>query len=239
MSTWALVVSCGLLVGIGAVVQGVIGLGMALIASPVIALLDQSLVPGMLIITSIALPVLTLIREHDDIDWKGLAWAFPWRFAGTALGTWLVVVATPDVLGLMVGVFVISAVVLSVIRWKPRPSPAALSIGALVSGVGGTATSIGGPPMALVYQNQRPSMLRCTMAVYFLIGSIVSLSALAFAGELSGHQVRIGLAVLPFVTVGFIGSLWVRNRVDPERIRTGVLAVSALASIVLILRALL
>ncbi|WP_153503048.1 sulfite exporter TauE/SafE family protein [Cumulibacter manganitolerans] len=239
MSTWALVLSCGALILLGAMVQGIIGLGMALVASPFIALIDHSLVPGTLIVTSAVLPVLTLVHEHHDVDWKGLLWAFPWRFAGTAVGAWLVVVISPGLLGVLIGGFVLGAVVLSVVRWKPRPSPVALSIGAFVSGVGGTATSIGGPPMALVYQHQRPSMLRCTLAVYFCVGSLVSLTSLALVGRLSGHQVTVGLWLVPFVIAGFGIAVWLRGRVDAARVRAGVLAVSALSSLVLVVRGLL
>lgn len=239
MSLWAIVVISGVAVLLGAVVQGMIGLGVALVASPVIVLLDASLMPGAMIICGAVLPLMTLISEHDDIDWRGLAWAFPWRFVGTAIGGWLVAVASADALGLMVGVFVLVAVGLSLISWRPRPSPTALSIGALVSGIGGTATSVGGPPMALVYQHQRPSMLRSTLAFYFLISSSVSLVALSLYGELGWHQVRVGLLLLPFVAAGFLGSLALRRRVDPERVRSLVLLVSATSAVILVVRALL
>lgn len=239
MSLWAIVAVAGIAVLIGAVVQGMIGLGVALVASPVIVLLDPTLMPGSMILCGAVLPILTLVTEHDDIDWRGLAWAFPWRFVGTAIGGWLVAVASADALGLMVGVFVLVAVGLSMISWRPRPSPTALSIGALVSGIGGTATSVGGPPMALVYQHQRPSMLRSTLAFYFLVSSTISLITLSLYGQLGWVQIRMGLLLLPFVVLGFIGSLYVRRLVDPEKVRSLVLVVSAASSIVLIVRALL
>lgn len=239
MSLWAILAVAGIAVLIGAVVQGMIGLGAALVASPVIVLLDPTLMPGAMIFCAAVLPVMTLISEHDDIDWRGLAWAFPWRFVGTALGGWLVAVASADTLGLMVGVFVLVAVGLSLISWRPKPSPMALSIGALVSGVGGTATSIGGPPIALVYQHQRPAMLRSTLALYFLVGSIVSLAALALYGQLGWHQIRAGLLLLPFVAAGFISSLYLRRHLDPEKVRSLVLLVSGVSAVILIVRALL
>lgn len=238
MSTWAVVVLCGLAMLIGAVVQGIIGLGMALLASPFVALIDPSLVPGALILCSMVLPAMTIIQEHHDIDWKGLAWAFPFRFIGTALGTWLVLVVSARYLGIVMAVVVLAAVVLSLLKWRPEPSPAALSVGALFSGISGTATSVGGPPMALVYQHQRPTMLRCTMGVYFLVGSLVSLGALISVGELSWHEVRIAMALLPFVGAGFAISLWLRPRVDPTYTRYAVLAVSAVSSVILLVRSL-
>lgn len=238
MSTWAIVLICGLAMLVGAMVQGIIGLGMALLASPVVALVDPTLVPATLIICSAVLPVMTLWKEHHDVDWRGLAWAFPFRFAGTAVGAWLVVVITSRQLGIVMGIVVLGAVALSLLKWHPRPSPGALSVGAFVSGVSGTATSVGGPPMALVYQHQRPSMIRCTLAVYFLIGSLVSLTSLLIVGKLHAHQVIWALWLTPFVAAGFALSIWVRPRVDAEHTRTLVLGISALSAIVLLVRSL-
>lgn len=236
MSTWAVVALCGVAMLVGAIVQGIIGIGMALLASPFVALIDPSLVPGTLIVCAAVLPAMTLLKEHHDIDWRGLAWALPFRFLGTTIGAWLVVVMSVRHLGVLMGVVVLSAVGLSLLRWHPTPSPALLSAGALVSGISGTATSVGGPPMALVYQHQRPSMIRCTMAVYFLIGSIVSLGSLLLVGKLSAHQVLIALAVLPFVGIGFAISVWVRPRVNQDHTRYAVLVVCALSAIVLLVR---
>ena len=51
------------------------------------------------------------------------------------------------------------------------------------SGLLGTATSIGGPPMALVWQRNSGARLRGTMSGFFLIGSVMSLVVLAFTGR--------------------------------------------------------
>lgn len=239
MQHWQLIVICGAALLVGAVVQSLIGLGLALVASPVVAMLDPSLVPGTLIICSFVLPVLTLVHEHHDIDWRGLRWAFPARFIGTAIGAWLVAVASHALLGVVVGVFVLVAVALSLISWRPSPTPLALSLGALVSGIGGTATSIGGPPMALVYQHQRASMLRCTLAVYFIVGSLVSLATLTAIGELTWHQIGTALVLVPFVLLGFGAAVRLRRRVDVSKVRTGVLVVASVSAVILIVRSLL
>ena len=72
---WALLVVAGLACLVGAAVQGAVGLGLGLVASPVFALLDPSLVPGTILLTTSALPVLTMRRERDGTDWRGLSFA--------------------------------------------------------------------------------------------------------------------------------------------------------------------
>ena len=48
----------------------------------------------------------------------------------------------------------------------------------LLSGFAGTATSIGGPPLALLYQHSDRPGVRTTLAVYFTTGAAISLTGL-------------------------------------------------------------
>ncbi|MEO6955697.1 MAG: hypothetical protein ABI137_03050, partial [Antricoccus sp.] len=75
MSTLWTVLLCGLAVLLGSIVQGSIGLGMALVASPFVTIIDPTLMPGSIMLISSLLPIATLIKERDQIDWRGLAWA--------------------------------------------------------------------------------------------------------------------------------------------------------------------
>ena len=59
-----------------------------------------------------------------------------------------------------------------------------------IGGITGTATSIGGPPFALLYQHRPAQQIRTTMAVYFLIGAALSLVGLVIAGDLTGAQLQ-------------------------------------------------
>ena len=56
------------------------------------------------------------------------------------------------------------------------------------SGVLGTATSIGGPPMALVWQRSTGARLRGTMSGFFLIGSVMSIGVLALTGAVDAEH---------------------------------------------------
>ena len=54
-----------------------------------------------------------------------------------------------------------------VIHWNGRTWR---SLSEVARAITGTATSIGGPPMAILYQHQPPKTIRTTLAVYFLAG---------------------------------------------------------------------
>jgi len=232
-------VLAGLAILIGSAVQGVLGFGLGLLAAPVLALVDTSLVPSTLLLVTFVLPLLTLGREWGQIDWRGLRWALLGRMPGTAVGAYAVAVATPRVLGIAVAVVVLAGVALSLSAFTVRPSTGTLLAGGFVSGVTGTATVIGGPPIALVYQNAPGPRIRATLAVFFLVGVSVSVAALAVAGELHRENVVTAAMLLPFLAAGFGLSLLLRRRLRGAALRPAVLGLSAAAAVVLAGKAIL
>lgn len=223
---------------IGAIVQGSVGLGLGLVAAPVVTLLFPSLMPGSVLVAASVLPLFTLVREVEFADWRGLRWAFGGRLAGTPLGVWIVAVLPPRVLGIVVGGMVLVAVGITALpRLVPR-NPRTLMAAGVFSGATGTATSIGGPPLALLYQREEGPRIRATLAVFFTIGALISLLTLAAADQLPVRQVTAGLALTPFAAAGFLLSRPLRRVLDNGRMRAGVLLVTAASATVLIVRSL-
>lgn len=58
-----------------------------------------------------------------------------------------------------------------------------------ITGVTETATGIGGPPLALVFQHHPGPVVRTTIAACFLVGQVVSLVMLMLAGRATAEQV--------------------------------------------------
>jgi uncharacterized membrane protein YfcA len=223
---------------LGSTVQAVVGLGIGLIAAPVITLFAPQLMPGVLISLALVLPCITLVHDHHDIDWHGLNWSLPSRVLGTTLGVWVVATFTESQLGLFIGTMVLLA---SLVTWRAVTVPinrTSLSVAGFIGGVTGTATSIGGPPFALLYQHRPPTQIRTTMAVYFLIGAGISLVGLAISGDLERHQVAVAGLLLPAVGLGVLLGVPLRRVLPAHVVRPAVLAVSALSALVLIVRSL-
>jgi uncharacterized membrane protein YfcA len=223
---------------VGSTVQAVVGLGIGLVAAPVITLLEPQLMPGVLIALALVLPCVTLVHDHDDIDWHGLIWSLPSRILGTALGVWVVAHLSERQLGVSVGAMVLVAVLLT---WKVVTVPisrASLSGAGFIGGVTGTATSIGGPPFALLYQHRPAAQIRSTMAVYFLIGAAISLVGLTLSGDLTLHQLRAAGLILPSVVLGVVAGVPLRRRLPAHVVRPAVLLISAVSAVVLVVRSL-
>nr|WP_246305787.1 sulfite exporter TauE/SafE family protein [Nocardioides marinisabuli] len=222
----------------GATVQSLVGLGLGLVSAPVITLVEPRLMPELMLWLAFALPFLTLANEREDIDWHGLGWSLPSRIAGTAVGVVAVTTLEPRLLGVAVGAMVLVAVALT---WRTVVVPltrTSLVVAGAVSGVTGTATSIGGPPLALLYQHQPPRTIRTTLAVYFMVGAALSLAGLGLAGQLDLHTLLLALLLAPVLGVGAVLGRVLRPRLPEARVRAVVLVVCASSALVLLVRSL-
>jgi uncharacterized membrane protein YfcA len=224
---------------VGAIVQSSVGLGLGLVAAPIVALLFPSLMPGSMLVAACVLPLFTLTREVRHADLTGLGWAFGGRLVGTPLGVWVVAAVPARVLGMAVGGMVLAAVGATAWSGRVPRNRGTLAAAGVIAGATGTATSIGGPPLALLYQREAGPKVRATLAVFFTIGALLSLVTLGAVDQLPMDQVIAGLALTPFVLVGFVLAGPVRRFLDAGRLRTGILVVTSASAMALIVRSLM
>lgn len=76
----------GLSVVVAALVQGTLGLGLSLLAAPVVALLDPTLMPGGMLVLGMVMPTMTLAHEWRHVSWNQAGWLTGARVATTPLG---------------------------------------------------------------------------------------------------------------------------------------------------------
>ena len=88
-----------------------------------------------------------------------------------------------------------------------------------VSGVMGTVLSMGGPPLALLYQDQPGGELRGTLAGYFTLASLVALGALVVVGNFGWSEVYLALPLVPSALAGHALSGWVAPRLHKSATR--------------------
>jgi uncharacterized protein len=227
----------GLVVLLGALVQGAVGFGIALIAAPLLILIDPALVPVPMLLLATASAALALLREHGHTDWAGVGWALLGRLPGIALGVLAVALLPPRWFAVVVACTVLVCVVLSLVRLHLRPTAPALVVAGLVSGAGGTASAIGGPPVALLYQDARGPQVRATLGAYFTVGSLLSLAGLAVGGQFSGDALRGAAVLLPFMLIGFAVSNPARRFLDRGWTRPAVLGLAAAGAFALLAQA--
>lgn len=133
---------------LAACLQASTGFGMGMLAAPVVAMVDPTLLPATLILPALLVTILVTVRERQHLDLRGTGWALVGRIPGSILGACLVALLSKEGLAWVVVVVVLSGLVLAVRGWAPKPVRLNLIAAGAASGIMGTATSIGGPPMA-------------------------------------------------------------------------------------------
>lgn len=224
------------IVAIGATIQGTLGFGLGLVAAPVLAMINDELIPGPLLLVGLAVTTSVFVRERGSVDWRGMKWALVGRVLGTALGAVVIVVASKDFLIVTMSLMLIAGVLMSSAGWRISPNPSTLVTAGTLSGVMGTLTSVGGPPIALVYQRETAQKLRSTLAGFFLFGASLSLVSLAIGGELGGRELRLGVVLMPGFLIGLMASRWAGKFLDNGYSRPAVLIFSAASSLVLLVQ---
>lgn len=230
-------VLAGLTILVGTGLQSSLGFGFGLLSAPLLALIDQRLVPSTFLVLAVVATAVVAFRERGAVDMRGLGWAFVGRLPGSACGAAAVALLSVRFLDATFGVLVLAAVVMSVLGRVPRLGPVSLVVAGGLSGLMGTSIGIGSPPMALLYQQAGAPSLRGTLSGFLCISSIISLLFLTAFGEVGAIDLaRAGILVLP-MALGFLVARLVFFRVDIQRTRSLVLLVACAAAIGLIIRA--
>lgn len=234
-----MVVLLVLVVLLGATIQGMVGLGLNLVSAPVVTMVAPSLMPELLLVLAVLLPLFTLARERDDIDWGGLGWVLSARVPGTALGVLFLALFSDRAVAIAVALMVLLAVLLTLRSVEVPVRPATLGTAGLLSGLAGTTTSIGGPPVAILYQHRPPEQIRATLAVLFTVGAGMSLVGIGLSGHLDTQVLPLALVLTPCLFVGAWAGRRLRGVFPENQMRYSVLAVCAAAAIVLLVRSVL
>ncbi|EWS80461.1 sulfite exporter TauE/SafE family protein [Brachybacterium phenoliresistens] len=225
------IVLIGVIVAVATCVQGSVGFGLGMLAAPLIALIAPELIPGTVLLLATTLSLSTLLRERSHVDWGAVGWASIGRIPGSLLGAGAVALLPDAGLTVVLAGTVLLGVALSLAGWRPHRTRATTLLAGGASGALGTATSIGGPPMALILRGEEPGMVRATLSGTFVVGCALSLASLGALGQLHLEQLRAAIVLLPFVAAGLLASGPIARRIDSARLYSGAVLVSVVGAL--------
>jgi hypothetical protein len=223
-----------------AVIQGAVGFGFALVAAPILLLIHPPLIPGPLMVAGTGLAIGVLIREWRHIHRPGLVPLFLGFFPGLAVGGGLILLLSPRQTALLFGLLTLFSVGLSLIkRTHFQPHATLLFAAGFFSAIMNTTTTMGGPPVALIYQHMPGPQLRGTLAFFFSTGALCILGTLWQFDHLSRTDITLGGWMAIPVGVGLWLSGPASRWLDHGHTRQAALLVSGGAGIMVLWRALL
>lgn len=221
-----------------ALVQGTLGFGFAIVSVPFLVLIDPRLAPVPQLLVQVPLCAFLFWRERRHAEWRGVIWVTIGGVPGTALGVWLLGVATGAALDLLNGVLVLGGVAALALGLRLRRNPGTESFAGVLSGISSTVSAMGGPPVALLYEGARGPTVRATLSLIFLLGVVLSVVGRVFADDgLLERDVLLTALGGPSVALGLWASRFLTGRVEGRPMRLGILSLSALSGAGLIGRA--
>jgi uncharacterized membrane protein YfcA len=203
---------------VGSFVQSSIGFGLAIVAAPILFLIDPLYVPAPITISALTLSVANSYSHWRSISFRGLRFAILGRIPGTISGGFLLLWIDQQALALWLGLSVLVAVALSMSNIVFK----------------GTSTSIGGPPMALVMQHQENDFIRANLAAFFVVSCLMSLGMLSSIGRFGMEHIMISLPLMPATLAGYWLAMRTMHRISHENLRRvslGLCVVAGLAAI--------
>ncbi len=225
------------LVLLGGVAQGVAGVGLGLVAAPIVAAIEPALVPGPILVAMVFASSWTAWRDLSDVNWQWTAAALFGRVPGTLLGAWVFGLLSFQLYSIAFALAVLLGVVGSIVSPRVVPSPRGLAVGGFGSGFMGTLTAIGGPPIILAIQHGSPRVVRATLSVFFTVGALMSVMALAIFGRFGVRELLLGLAITLPMLIGVYLSRYLKHWVDRNVMRPLLLGMALFAAPLLIFRA--
>ena len=225
-----------LIMATGSAFQAAVGLGLALLVVPFLALIDTRFIPGPMLFAGIALTAATAYRDRREIDRAALGLSFAGLTIGTFIGAIALKLVVRAYLPKLFGALILVAVLFSVASPRFAATPRAFFAGATASGVMGTMVGVHGPAIALVLQNNEPAQVRATLGAFFAVGYVMAVALLAVLGLFGRHELVLGLALLPGVCLGYVVAPAISKFIDTRVLRIVILVISSVSAVGLLFR---
>lgn len=222
---------------VGALIQGSIGFGFGILSVPILSLVNPILAPVPQLLLALPLSLAITWRERSHIDAGGVAWLFAGRIPGAFLGLWVLGLAAQRSIDLGIAASVIVAVIIfGTGASVPRRPLSEFGTG-VIAGMMGMVASMGGPPAALLFKDEKGPTVRASLALFFSGGLLITATLRLFAGRITWDDLVITALLIPGTVIGYRLSSRLRHVVDRHATRPAILVVSSLAAIGLIARA--
>lgn len=212
-------------IALAGVVRGASGFGQALVFVPLAGLFypPAAAVPMLWVVDAIGTPL--LLRPHlRGTDWREVLLLVAGGAAALPAGVWLLTQLDPIVMRWVICSLVLVCTAALAFGWSvavPETAASNVMLG-ILSGLGGGATGMSGPPLILTWLGRRTTAarIRSNIFVYLWLLGFASLAAGAANGLLTRVRLLEGLALAPcYAAAMFAGSFLFHHagRLAPER----------------------
>ena len=229
-----------ILIIFGAITQSAIGIGFGIPAG-ILVLLEPSMVPSCIILMGSFLALSNAMLSYKDIIKVDLIYSYTGRVIGSILAMPLIFLTLgTDYYLIIFGVLLLIATYLSAKKWDIVATKKNITIAGTASGLMGTLTGIGGPPMAIVYQNSSAKKVVATLNMFFGIGALFSVLLFIYYDLINLPEVMKSIYLTPGLIIGtYIGRRKIIREFVNRNLKNLIIAVCFISAVVIILNAII
>ena len=221
---------------VASLVQTSTGMGFAMIAAPLLALISLEFVPGPMLFVNLFLSLFMLGDGRAHVVRREITALFPTILMGTLLGAAILTYIPSSSLGILFACLILLAVAISLVAKAQPLTTRNLSLCGLAVGTMGSTSGIPGAPLVILYQNEPLEKTRPTMALVFTFSYITSLMALTYAGAFNLRLAADGLYLLPGLLAGFGAGKWARQYLTRAMGRFVMLTIASIGAVLLLIK---
>ncbi len=223
---------------LGSVVHGSTGIGLGLVAGPVLLSIEPAFVPGPILASSTIIGCRHLLVERHHVDPSTLRRLLLGLPIGVAAAILVLTAVDERLLAIGVGGLVIVAA-LALLAGLEAPSSSRYEVaGGAAASFGAMTAALPGPPLAMALHDTPGPVMRPTIAATSLVLIAASVASLAVVGRFGGDELRLLALLIPFVLCGLVVARLVRPWLDQAFLRPAVLSVALAGGLALLLRSL-
>ena len=229
-----------ILIIFGAITQSAIGIGFGIPAG-ILVMLEPSMVPSCIILMGSFLALSNAMLSYKDIIKVDLIYSYTGRVIGSILAMPLIFLTLgTDYYLIIFGVLLLIATYLSAKKWNIVATKKNITIAGTASGLMGTLTGIGGPPMAIVYQNSSAKKVVATLNMFFGIGALFSVLLFIYYDLINLPEVMKSIYLAPGLIIGtYIGRRKIIRKFVNRNLKNLIIAVCFISAVVIILDAII
>ena len=223
----------------GSMVQATAGVGITLVAAPVLLAVDPAFVPLPLILGGAVVGIRNVTMEFAGFDarrWRRCLLGAP---VGLVLGELALANLSERGLTAAIGLLVVISVGAMASGWHPRRRSWTSVLAGLLVAFSLRVAALPGPPYAILHHDDPPEVLRPNIsALVLVLGGTISIRLLV-GGEVTGADLGRVVLVMGSALVGLLLAPPLRRWVDSGWFRPALLSVCGLGGLATALGAIL
>jgi uncharacterized protein len=223
-------------VAVGAGVQACAGIGISMVAAPVLVAIEPDLLPGPMLLLGAGVNIRNAVMDRADLDATILRRSLGASPIGLLTGFLLLAVLSDGSLAIAVSLFVIGAGLLQVIGRRPPDNAAAHYAAGAGTAFSSIAAALPGPVFAVFHGHRPPAMIRSTLASFMMAITVVAMTILIAQGKFGGRELGLTALLMPGVGLGFPLGAFLRPRVAGPRFARVILGLAVTSAVVVLVK---